>query len=161
MQDWICTGCTREGDAYAVRADEKTLRIRTSSGFSAEIDPFIAYRMCRRRTGVEFARDARSAMQFIKRMFESDEFTITESGQLAFKTVRIAGEPFPAPDAWLRDVFVEKARRERADRDAKAAAVKREEKKPSTTPMSPDSTSSIGRWILRDKRDRPRLARSV
>jgi hypothetical protein len=100
-------------------------------------------------------------MQFIKRMFESDEFTITESGQLAFKTVRIAGEPFPAPDAWLRDVFVEKARRERADRDAKAAAVKREEKKPSTTPMSPDSTSSIGRWILRDKRDRPRLARSV
>jgi hypothetical protein len=159
--EWICTGCTLDGDVYAARADEKTLWIRTVSGFSAEIDASVAYRTCRRRTGVEFARDPESSMRVMRKMFETDQIRFVD-GQITFRSARISGEPFSAPDTWMSDVLVDKARRERVERDAEVAAVKaklEEEKKSRITPMSPNSTSSIGRWMMADKRDRPRLAR--
>lgn len=159
--EWICTGCTREGDAYAARANDKTLWIRMSSGFSAEINPSVAYRTCRRKYGIEFATDASSAMEFMKRRFESGEVTVVD-GQLAFEStttaIRIESQPFASTDAWMKDVFVEQARRARAEREAMVAATA-VAAKTLKGPMSPDSTSSIGRWILEGRRDRPRLAR--
>jgi hypothetical protein len=62
----------------------------------------------------------------------------------------------------MSDVLVDKARRERAERDAEAAAVKaklEQEKKSRITPMSPNSTTSIGKWLRECKGHRPRLAR--
>ena len=161
QNEWICTGCTIDGDVYAARADEKTLWIRTVSGFSAEIDASFAYRTCRRRTGVEFARDPASSMRVMRKMLETDQIKIVD-GQIAFRSARISGEPFSAPDTWMSDVLVEKARRERVERDAKVAAVKaklEEEKKSRISPMSPNSTTSIGKWLRECKGNRPRLAR--
>ena len=161
--EWICTGCTLDGDVYAARADEKTLWVRAVSGFSAEIDASAAYRTCRRRTGVEFARNPESSMRVMRKMLETDQVRFVD-GQIAFRSALISGEPFTAPDTWMSDVLVDKARRERAERDAKAAAAKlklEEEKKSRITPMSPNSTSSIGRWMLECKGHRPRLARLV
>jgi len=163
QNDWICTGCTLDGDVYAARADEKTLWVRAVSGFSAEIDASVAYRTCRRRTGVEFARDPESSMRVMRKMFETDQVRFVD-GQIAFRSACISGEPFTAPDTWMSDVLVEKAWRERSERDAKAAAVKaklEEEKKSRISPMSPNSTSSIGKWMRECKGDRPRLARLV
>jgi hypothetical protein len=159
--EWICTGCTLDGDVYAARADEKTLLVRAVSGFSAEIDASVAYRTCRRRTGVQFARDPESSMHVMRKMLETDQIRFVD-GQIAFRSARVAGEPFTAPDTWMSDVLVEKARRERAERDAKVAAVKaklEEEKRSRISPMSPNSSTSIGRWMRECKRDRPRLAR--
>ena len=163
QNDWICTGCTLDGDVYAARADEKTLWVRAVSGFSAEIDASVAYRTCRRRTGVEFARDPESSMRVMRKMLETDQIRFVD-GQIAFRSARVAGEPFSAPDTWMSDVLVEKARRERAERDAEAVAVKaklEEEKKSRISPMSPNSTTSIGKWLRECKGDRPRLARLV
>ena len=56
-------------------------------------------------------------------MLETDQIRFVD-GQIAFRSARISGEPFSAPDTWMSDVLVDKARRERAERDAKVAAVK-------------------------------------